>query len=152
MDRKICKECLKEKVLTDFYKHPQWVMWTLPRCKECIKKWRKSERERKMARINDLKRSKKPKRIKYQRERTIKYRQEHKNKYNAHKKVWNYLKNIKYKYNFECCICLTKNKIELHHEDYNKPNEIIPFCSLHHKWYHYWKNWIDLSKKIILPF
>ena len=152
MNTKICKECEKEKILIDFYKHPQWFMWTLWRCKDCIREWRKTERERKMARVNDFNRSKTPERKKYQRERTVKYRKEQKQKYNAHKKVWSYLRYNKHKYSFECSICWNKEKIELHHEDYNKPNEVVPLCVTHHKGYHYGNNWIDLSKKIIFPF
>jgi hypothetical protein len=38
-----------------------------------------------MARVNDIKRSKTPKRKKYQRERTVKYREEHKDKYDKSK-------------------------------------------------------------------
>ena len=71
MITKICKECLIEKDLYEFYKHPQWVLWTLPRCKECIKTWRKTERERKMARVNDSKISKKLNRKKYIRNNLI---------------------------------------------------------------------------------
>jgi len=146
---KQCKECNIKKELSEFYNHPQWVLWTLPRCKECIKSWRKTDREREMARIIDKKRVR-PEWYIYK--MTKKYRVENKEKYEAHKKVWNYLRNHKQEYIFKCCICWNMEYIELHHEDYSKPNEVIPMCTLHHKGYHYWKNWINLDKKIILPF
>lgn len=147
--KKICKECGIEKELTEFYKHPQWVLWTLPRCKECIKKWRRSEREREMARVIDKKRVR-PK--DYQYKRTLKYRIISKEKYEAHKKVWNYLRKNKDKYDFKCVICWKQDRIEKHHEDYNKPNEIIPFCSLHHKRRHCWDFEVKKERIIILPF
>ncbi len=34
-----------------------------------------------------------------------------------------------------CCIC-GNNKVEAHHEDYNKPLEIIWYCRRHHLEYH----------------
>lgn len=150
--KKICKECGVEKELTEFYKHPQWVLWTLPRCKECIKKWRRSEREREMSRIIDNKRSKTEKRKKYQKKRDIKRNKTNQIKKNAHIKVWNFIRNNKGKYNFKCVICWKQDRIEKHHEDYNKPNEIIPFCSLHHKRRHCWDFEVKKERIIILPF
>lgn len=53
-----CKECweFKELCSDNWYKHKEWYLWVLWRCKECIKAWRKTERELKMARIRDKKR------------------------------------------------------------------------------------------------
>lgn len=50
-----CKECNEFKELnnTNWYKHNKWFMWVLWRCKECIKKWRKTDNELKMSRVRD---------------------------------------------------------------------------------------------------
>ena len=151
MITKICKECLIEKDLSEFYKHPQWVLWTLPRCKECIKAWRKTERERKMARVKDSKRSKTIKRKKYAKEH-----HEKRIINNPEKKYAQYLvqKYFRFKKNLrpnKCCNCMKIWRIELHHEDYTKQNEVIPLCPLCHRQYHSWI--IDIVKDIIvLPF
>lgn len=61
----ICKECLMDKQLIHFYKHPKTKSGYLGRCKECILKWRKTEKELSMARIRDKKRWKQPRRWLY---------------------------------------------------------------------------------------
>lgn len=148
---KKCKECNLEKELSEFYKHPQWVMGTLPRCKDCIKKWRKTEREREMARINDLKRSKSPKRIAYSIERTRKYRQVNPEKWNAHKLVNNFLrKNYLYKPS-RCSICGSNSNLHYHHFDYSLPNMVISCCARCHKKLHSWLSY-DNTMITILPF
>jgi len=48
-----CKECSLFKKLSDFYKHNDWYLWVLWRCKECIKEWRKWKYERWMAIVRD---------------------------------------------------------------------------------------------------
>ena len=73
---KTCKQCLQEKSLKDFYSHPKTKDGTVNRCKECIKLGRKTEKERKMARINDLKRTKNPERIQYMKTISKRFRTE----------------------------------------------------------------------------
>ncbi len=51
-----CKECLIEKDLSMFYKHPQTKDWISHRCKECMLKWRKTEHELSLSRIRDKRR------------------------------------------------------------------------------------------------
>ena len=53
-----CKQCNSFKELSNEnrYKHREWFMWVLWRCKECIKLWRKSEKEKSMSNIRDKKR------------------------------------------------------------------------------------------------
>lgn len=145
-----CKECKEPKDLSEFYKHPQWKNWVLWRCKECVKKWRRSEGERKMARILDKKRAKNPDRIKYSTENTKKYRAKNPEKRNAHKIVNNYFRYHKKDKPKKCSHCLGWWQIELHHEDYSKPREFIPLCSLCHKWKHKWKIKIDIKNIIII--
>ena len=148
--KKICKECSIEKELSFYYNHPEWFLWTLWSCKECIIKWRKTERERKMARVVDNKRSKKKERIIYSTIRCKKRREENPIKYKAHMFVWNYYKNKNNIRPTECSNCWCDWYIELHHEDYNFPNIIIPLCSACHKSYHIWNIEIDKTKQLIL--
>lgn len=141
-----CKECRELKPLSEYYTHPQWRNWVLGRCKECIKKWRRSEKERKMARIIDKKRVRPEG---YATKRCQINRKKFPEKYNATRIVNNYFRwKNKEKRPNKCVYCNYVWKIELHHFDYNKPNEVIPLCSLCHSWYHYWKIEIDLTKKI----
>lgn len=147
-----CKECRELKELIEYYKHPQWLNWVLWRCKECIKKWRRSENERGKARVNDIKRSKFKNRKEYAKINIKRYRENNPLKTKAHRIVNNY---FRYKRDLQprgCFNCKSKIAIEMHHEDYNKPKEIIPLCNLCHKWYHSWKIEIDKTIFLTIPF
>ena len=146
--KQYCKECKILKELSEYYKHPKWVNWVLWRCKDCIKKWRKSEEERKKARIYDNKRAKTPERLSQFKIQSKKYRKENPLKYKSHQIVNNYYRNHKEERPTKCTICLKNWYIQMHHEDYNKPKEIIPLCVLCHKWYHKWDIKINTSKTI----
>jgi len=149
--KQICKECWEEKELTEFYSHPQWKNWVLWRCKECIKKGRKSSRERELARKWEKDNRIRPKW--YWTTMCKKFRQENPEKYNAHKLVQNYLRR-----NFDvnpyiiCKNCWTEWKLHMHHIDYNKPNIVIPLCPLCHSNVH--NNTIKIKDEwiITLPF
>ena len=151
-----CKECRELKNISDYYSHPQWKNWVLWRCKECIKRWRKTDKELKMARIRDKKRSNSTERLKQLNNQCKKYRSKYPEKYKAHWIVNNY-----FRYHLEdrpkhCSNCNTipsENKwIVMHHEDYNKPREIIALCKLCHSWYHSWRVDIDKTKMFTIPF
>lgn len=150
---KICKECLEEKELSDFYKHPQWFLWVLPRCKECIKRWRRTERERIMARVINKKRYSKIERKEYMKIKLKEFRIKYPEKYLAQRLVARFLKkNKQYKKNI-CYVSWIESRIELHHFDYTKPNYVIPCTHQIHSDFHSWKiteiknEWI-----LILPF
>ena len=147
--KQVCKECLVLKDLCDFYKHKLWKNWVFWRCKDCVKKWRKWFKERAMARIVDKKRIR-PEWYAYI--KTREYREKNPKKYKAHQLVYNFLKKHRDEYVFKCSVCWVDKKIELHHNDYDKPNFVIPLCALHHKWYHHWKNSIDINNFILFPF
>ena len=38
----------------------------------------------------------------------------------------------------KCDVCGSEYRIHLHHHNYEKPREVIPVCSLHHKELHSW--------------
>lgn len=133
-----CKECLVEKDYSDYYKHPLTSDWILHRCKECIKKWRKSDKERQMSRILDNKRSKEKKRKEHLTSNTKKFREKFPEKYKAHSFVSSFLKKNKWFKIKECSICLSEWYIHYHHFDYSKPNQIVPCCPLCHSAIHKW--------------
>lgn len=52
----ICKECKKEKQLSEYYKHPLTKSGYMWKCISCVIAWRKTEHEMAMARVRDKKR------------------------------------------------------------------------------------------------
>lgn len=140
-----CKECNTVKQLTEYYTHKlkkNWVMW---RCKECIKAWRRSDRERKLARVIDSNRTR-PEWYVY--EMTIKWRAKYPEKNKARRVVNNYYRYHREDKPTNCCVCNKEWRIELHHEDYNKPREVYPLCSLCHSWVHINKIVLDENDMI----
>lgn len=149
-----CKQCEDFKLLNKeyWYKHNQWYMWFLWRCKECILKWRKTEHELSMSRKRDFHRYYfNQKRRSFVYENTSKRRKE-KWYSNIHSKTSRYIKK-NWKRPSICSVCLiNKDRIEAHHFDYNQWNKIIFCCSLCHSKLDMWKiNYkdypiIDISK------
>lgn len=148
-----CKECWIEKDLTEYYKHPLWFNWVLWRCKECIKKWRKSEREKIMARDRDRDRYKyNSKRKEQLKKHSKKWKELNPEKRKAQVKVWNYLRNKNAIRPKECCICKSINRLHYHHEDYNFPNKVYSLCNICHINRHYGNIELNINDEIILPF
>jgi hypothetical protein len=129
-----CKECKTFQPLWDRcrYKHNDWFMWVLWRCKVCIKEWRKTEKELCMARVRDTHRYVNNKKRRDYLYESAKIRR---NKYwywaihlacsRRIKKIW--IRPI------ICPICNLKHKrIESHHFDYMQPRKIIFACSICH--------------------
>ena len=150
--KQICKECEIEKELWDFYSHPEWKNWVLWRCKGCIKRWRKSPKEREMAREWEKDNRVRPEW--YSAMMSKKFREENPEKYKAHMKVNNYLRSAyDSKSPFKTCYnCFEWWKIELHHEDYSKPNDVVPLCIPCHRRKHCWDFEINPKKIVRLPF
>lgn len=129
-----CKECLEFKELSNdlWYKHNEWFMWVLWRCKECIKNWRKTDHELCMARKRDSDRYyNNPIRRKYIyvssriRRKEKWYTAIHLACSRAIKKLW-IRPSI-------CSICKKENKrIEAHHYNYEYPFKIIFCCKICH--------------------
>lgn len=136
-----CKRCnvYKELWNNNWYKHKQWFLWVISSCRDCIKKWRKTERELEMARKRDSERY-------YNNEKRRKYMFESANKRRIRKgyssihsktqrkinKLWIRPKN--------CSLCwIESNRIEAHHFDYEKRNKICFVCSRCHSKLDMWK-------------
>ncbi|KKK52352.1 hypothetical protein LCGC14_3105780 [marine sediment metagenome] len=56
-------------------------------------------------------------------------------KQNARAYLHTYIKRGKLQ-KLPCCICGLTDNLEAHHEDYNKPLEVVWFCRTHHLEYH----------------
>lgn len=142
-----CKECneFKEINKDNWYSHKQWYLWVVWRCKECILKWRRSEREREMARKRDRDRYyNNPERrvyiLKASNERT-----KRKWYWALHLKTARYIKKIWLRPD-KCPICGYEWRIVAHHPSYEKRNEITFCCQLCHDKIH---QWISLDYKLI---
>lgn len=150
--KQYCKECIQLKDLSEYYKHPEWKNWVLWRCKECIKSWRKWDREREMARERDNKyyatKTETRERIRLH---SIDWRERNPLKRKAHILVCNYLKKPNSIKPTECSNCGSEKRIHLHHEDYSKPKETIPLCQRCHLWYHAGHIEIDKTKTFNIP-
>ena len=129
-----CKQCENFKELNHdlWYKHNEWFMWVLWRCKQCIKWWRKTEHELSMARKRDSYRYyNNPNRRSYVISSSIDRRKEkwyaeiHSACYRIIKKLW--IRPT------VCPICKLKHsRIESHHYNYQHPFKIIFCCKLCH--------------------
>lgn len=145
-----CKECweFKEICKDNRYSHNEWFLGVLWRCKECIKKWRRTEKERIMARKRDNDRyHNNLKRRSYIFEtstirRKIKwYNSIHLKTERRIKELWIRPEN--------CPICWKWGRIIAHHYDYTKPFNIVFCCDICHSKIH--NNKIkDISNYIVI--
>lgn len=144
-----CKECgeFKELIIDNWYPHNQWFMWFLWRCKDCIRKWRKTERERVMSRKRDTDRyHNNPERRAYifessTRRRKIKWYSSIHLKTDRHiKKLWcrPYICPFCWKFH---------ERIIAHHPDYSKRYEVVFCCPSCHSKIHNWD--IEINESMI---
>ena len=140
-----CKECWQFKELnnSNWYKHNEWFMWYLWRCKDCIKKGRKSERELAMARKRDYNRyHNNPKRkedvFKSSYKRVLEHLETNKNWRNIHTKACRLIK-AKWIRPTCCPICWRKWKVVAHHIDEYVWHNIVFCCVPCHAKIHKWE-------------
>jgi hypothetical protein len=153
--RKKCKKCNKNKCLSSYYVHPQMGDGHLNICKECIKAaenkryhqnkknivWLDNERRRTRERNIRLGYNEKYKKLrtKEQEEKSNQAREEWIKRnpaaHKAHIKANNALRNGKLKKK-ACEICGNKH-VEMHHQDYSKPLEVMWLCRKHHAEIHH---------------
>lgn len=147
---KTCFKCRDPKPPSAFYKHPQLADGRLGKCKECTKADARAYRKANLEKIKeyDRKRGLDPKRKKMVRERyhkrtTTKAGREREwartrswierniLKRAAHVIVGNAIRDgrlIKGK----CERCGTSRNVQSHHEDYEKPMDVVWLCRKHH--------------------
>lgn len=134
MSDKTCFKCQNTFPLHFFYKHKKMKDGHLNKCKKCTKKdsclnYRNNFEKR---RNYDRQRNKNKKRLKDKTRYTQIYRKRNPEKYKAQNKVNNAIRDGKLKRK-NCCICGSSN-VHAHHENYDKPLEVIWVCPLHHKY------------------
>jgi hypothetical protein len=130
---KECFKCKAVKLLEDFYKHPAMGDGHVNKCKECNKNDVTAHRNKNIEKIReyDRQRGKNPERIKAATEINRIWRAQDKRRGFAHSSVQNAIKSGKL-IRLPCCKC-NNEKTVAHHEDYDKPLEVIWFCHPCHK-------------------
>ena len=133
---KECFKCKTIKPLTEFYKHSKMADGHLGKCKVCAKNDVNLHRSENLDRIReyDKERSKLPHRIKLATEVTKAWRAEDTRRQTAHSAVARAIKNgVLTRMPCERCGAV---KSEGHHEDYDKPLEVMWLCTPCHKQRH----------------
>lgn len=131
--KKTCFKCNIEWPLIFFYKHSQMKDGHLNKCKKCSKKDALENRKKNIEKVRayDRCRAKSEKRKKHITNNTARWRKKNPDKYKAHCKLNNALRDNKIKKGV-CCVC-GSHKVHGHHEDYSKPLEVIWVCAAHHR-------------------
>jgi len=133
---KECFKCNTVKPLEDFYKHPQMFDGHLNKCKECNKNDATANRNKNIEKIRayDRARGKIPERIKANTEINRAWRQEDARRAVAHSRVARSIRDGSL-VRQPCCRC-GEEKSVAHHEDYDKPLEVMWLCQPCHKQRH----------------
>ena len=133
---KECFKCKAIKPLSDFYKHEAMADGHLNKCKECTKKDATSHRNNNLEKVRayDKQRSKDKERIKQAAEVTRAWRQMDKRRSAAHSAVARAIRAGKL-VRLPCTRC-GEEKSVAHHEDYDKPLEVVWLCQPCHKQRH----------------
>ena len=133
---KKCFKCNAVKPLEGFYKHSQMLDGHVNKCKECNKNDVTANRNKNIEKVReyDRARGKIPERLKAQVEITRAWRAEDSRRSVAHYAVAQAIRSgllVRMP-----CIRCGKEKTEAHHEDYDKPLEVMWLCTPCHKQRH----------------
>jgi ribosomal protein S27AE len=133
---KECFKCKTVKPLEDFYKHPRMADGHLNKCKECNKHDSTSNRNKNLEkyRAYDRERGKIPERIKANTEVNRAWREEDKSRSRAHRAVSCAIQSGLL-VRLPCVRCGDAKSVA-HHEDYDKPLEVMWLCQPCHKQRH----------------
>jgi len=133
---KECFKCKTVKPLEDFYKHPKMLDGCVNKCKECNKNDVTANRNKNLEKIRayDRARGKEPERIKTNTEINRAWRAEDKRRQLGHTAVARAIRNGSL-FRLPCIRC-GEAKSLAHHEDYDKPLEIMWLCQPCHKQRH----------------
>lgn len=133
---KECFKCKSVKPLTEFYKHSRMADGHLNKCKECAKNDVSNNRNQNLEkyRAYDRARGKIPERIKANTEINRAWRAEDKRRQAAHIAVAKAIRTGSLVRN--PCIRCGETKSVAHHEDYDKPLEVMWLCQPCHKQRH----------------
>lgn len=133
---KECFKCKTIKPLNEFYKHSKMADGHLNKCKECARNDVTNHRNNNLEKIRayDRERGKNKERMKISYEVTKAWRQEDTRRSRAHNAVTRAIKKgdlIR-----QPCIRCGEKKSLAHHEDYDKPLEVMWLCQPCHKQRH----------------
>jgi ribosomal protein S27AE len=133
---KECFKCKTVKPFTEFYKHSQMGDGYLNKCKTCTKNDVGKHREKNLERIReyDRERNKLPHRLKLQTEVTRAWRAEDRRRGRAHSAVARAIRAgdlVR-----QPCVRCSEVKSLAHHEDYDKPLDVMWLCEPCHKQRH----------------
>jgi ribosomal protein S27AE len=133
---KECFKCKTVKPLEEFYKHSQMADGHLNKCKECNKNDATKHRNKNLEKIRayDRERAKEPERIKATTEINRAWRAEDKRRQVAHNAIARAIRNGSL-VRIPCIRC-GEHKSLAHHEDYDKPLEVMWLCQPCHKQRH----------------
>ena len=133
---KECFKCKSIKLLDDFYKHPMMLDGHVNKCKECNKNDVTANRNKNIERVRayDRERGKIPSRIKANTEINRAWRNEDSRRLRAHSSVARAIRNGEL-VRQPCCRC-GQEKSVAHHEDYDKPLDVMWLCQPCHKQRH----------------
>ena len=126
--KKKCFKCGEEKNISEFYKHPQMADGHLGKCIECTKKDARINGKTEKTRDRERKRNSKPERMASIGKRAKQWRVNNPEKYAAHTKLNNAVRDGKIIKPKVCDECGLPSKLHAHHEDYIKPLEVKWLC------------------------
>ena len=130
-----CFKCGQDKEISEFYKHSRMADGHLNKCKECTKRdVRKDRQVSERARTYDRKRSQSPERKRKLNKLTKRMRAKFPEKYKARNKLYAAVRDGRLEKPEECSKCgEIPRQLEAHHEDYDKPLEVIWLCTRCHR-------------------
>jgi len=133
---KTCFKCKAVKSLTEFYKHSRMGDGYLNKCKECTKNDSNKHRADNLEKIRkyDRERSKRPERIQQNLDVSRAWRAEDRRRQRAHNAVGRAIIRGDLQ-KFPCIRCGNVKSLA-HHEDYDKPLEVMWLCQPCHKQRH----------------
>ena len=127
---KTCFKCNVPKQIEDFYEHRGMSDGRLGKCIECCKKEANKRRSEKLEEIQQYDRDRSN--LPHRSAARVKYFKDHQfgEERRARQAVANAVRDGRLKKMF-CAVCKAE-KVESHHEDYEKPLEVIWLCKKHH--------------------
>lgn len=128
METQVCFKCGLEKPLSEFYEHPQMANGHLGKCKECTKKDNRINSRTEKTKEREKIRNKTPKRKEHIVKTSRNWREQNPEKYRAHNKVNNAVRDGRLIKPKSCEECGKKDNLHAHHEDYSKPLDVIWLC------------------------
>lgn len=137
---KTCRDCGREKPLSDFYRHAQMADGHLNKCKVCVKNRVALTYARKVQTVEGRQAERARGRDKYQRlyrgkewaghgDATVRWQERNPQKRQAHTAVNNAVRDGRLVKPDNCESCRLSRPLHGHHDDYSKPLEVRWLCS-----------------------